>query len=450
MQGAPNRQVNAEEMLAELKRALESSTRAPNALPPSASTAPKSSSQDRESRRSQIDRGSDRPAEANARKSIGPRTDPQKSTRSRSRSWKLIAGGLALAGAAAICVSFAFMNTAPDLPERERSVAATESMVRPQNEQALKPSSDSRSAVEGSQQGAPLQAGALETGPNAGTAPAISGSIPAGGKAELDAPHLASFGLESAAPAFRPSPPNLAAALVATHRIGPDGAPIATAPSTPASPDSAPPLAETPKPAAAPAASQAIRPDGPAIGSAPPTSASTSSAPLAETPKPAAAPVTSQTVKSDGAPIATAPPSPASTDSAPLAETPKPNATRTASVSNESAELSTPKAGSKKKPLVKTARQKLLGSPKPPVKPIAQAERQSTAPAPPKEAEKSPPPAQGAGNPTAAAPVAAAPVKTTSVQQRVADGVTHAFGYLVHLPGALVPHLGGPNPDDAH
>jgi hypothetical protein len=25
--------------------------------------------------------------------------------------------------------------------------------------------------------------------------------------------------------------------------------------------------------------------------------------------------------------------------------------------------------------------------------------------------------------------------------------MTHAFGYLMHLPGALVPHLGGPNPD---
>ena len=45
MQGAPKRQVNAEDMLAELKRVLESSTRAPDAPPPSASTAPKSSSQ---------------------------------------------------------------------------------------------------------------------------------------------------------------------------------------------------------------------------------------------------------------------------------------------------------------------------------------------------------------------------------------------------------------------
>jgi hypothetical protein len=25
--------------------------------------------------------------------------------------------------------------------------------------------------------------------------------------------------------------------------------------------------------------------------------------------------------------------------------------------------------------------------------------------------------------------------------------MTHAFGYLMHLPGALIPHLGGPNPD---
>ena len=88
----------------------------------------------RESRRSQIDRGSDRPAKANADRSIGRRTDLQKSTRPSSRSWKLIAGGLALAGAAAVCVSFALMNKAPDLPEREPSVAATESLVRPQNE----------------------------------------------------------------------------------------------------------------------------------------------------------------------------------------------------------------------------------------------------------------------------------------------------------------------------
>ena len=404
MQGAPKRQVNAEEMLAELKRVLESSTRAPNAPPPSASTVSKSSSRDRKSWRSQIDRGSDRPAKANVDKSIGPRTDVQKSTRPSSRSWKLIAGGLALAGAATICVSFALMNKVPDLPEREPPVAATESLVRPQDEQTLEPSSSPRAPMQDSSQAVPLQAGNLGTRPHASTAPATGGSLPAGGKAEVDAPNLASFGLESAAPAFTPAPPNQAATLVPSQRIGPDGAPIATGSSAPASPDSAPPLAEEPKTAAPSAAPQAIRPDG--------------------------------------LPIAKAPPSPASTDSAPLAERPKPNATPTAHVSNESTQPSTPKIESKKKPLVKTALQKPLGSPKPPAKPIAQARRQSTEPAPPKGAERSPQPAQDTGSPTAVAPV-----KTTTVQQRFADGMTHAFGYLMHLPGALVPHPADPNAD---
>ena len=43
MQGAPKRQVNAEDMLAELKRVVEASTLAPGAPPASASTAAKSS-----------------------------------------------------------------------------------------------------------------------------------------------------------------------------------------------------------------------------------------------------------------------------------------------------------------------------------------------------------------------------------------------------------------------
>ena len=400
MQGAPKRQVNAEEMLAELKRVLELSTRAPDAPPPSASTAPKSSSPSREGRRSQLDKRNDHPVKATADTSIGQPPDLQKSTRPSFPHGKLIAGGLALAGAAAVCASFTFMNKAPDLPTRELPVAATEGLVRSQNEQTLKPSNDSRSLMEDSQQAAPLQAGALETRPDASIAPANNGSVPAGGKAEVDAPHLASFGLESAAPAFTPAPPNLGAIPVASQIIRPDGAPIPTAPSTPASIDSAPP-AETPKTAG-----------------------------------PSAAP---QTVKPDGAPIATVPPTSASTNSAPLAETPKPKATPTASVSNEFAEPSTPKIDSKKKPPRKISLQKPANSAKASAKSVARAERHSTEPAPPKEAESSPEPLQGAGNPTAVAPVTA-----PTVQQRLADGVTHAFGYLMHLPGALVPHLGGP------
>ena len=206
MQGAPKRQVNAEEMLAELKRALESSPRAPDAPSPSAPTVSKSSSPGREGRRAQIDKAGDRPAQANAGKSIGQPTELQKSTRPRSRRWKLTAGGLALASLAAVGGSFALMNKAPDLPTHEPSVAATESLVRPQSEQTLEPSSDSRSA----------------------------------------------------APAFTPGPLNQAATLVTSHRIGPDGAPIATAPPTAASLNSAPPLAQAPKTAAPSAPAQAI------------------------------------------------------------------------------------------------------------------------------------------------------------------------------------------------
>jgi hypothetical protein len=436
MQGAPKRRVNAEDMLAELKRAVESSTRGPGAPPPPASTPPKPRFPGRENGRSQIDNGSNRPAKANVDTSSGPRTGLQKPTRLSSRSWKLIAGGLALAVVATISVSFAFMSRPSNLPERELSVAAPEGPGRPQNEPTLEHS------MQDSQHVAPLQAGNVETGPDARTAPVIGGPLPAGGKAEVDAPNLASSGLETAAPAFTALPLSQPATPVATQRIGPDGAPIATAPSSPATADSAHP-AGTPKPAAQTAAPQMLKPDKASLATAPSTPALTGSAPpLAEAPKPAAPTAAPQLVKPDKASVATAPPTRASTDSAPpLAQTPKPNATQTASVSNESAEPSTPKIDSKKKATEKTSQQKPARSAKALAKPIPP-ERQSTEPPPPKEAEKSPLPAQDAGSPTAAAPV-----KTTSVQQRVADGVTHAFGYLIHLPGALVPHLGGPNPD---
>jgi hypothetical protein len=438
MQGAPKRQVNAEDMLAELKRALESSTSAPNAPPPSPSTAPKARSPGREIGRSRIDTGSDRPARPNADKSTGPQTDLQKPTRPSSRSWKLIAGGVALAVVATICASFAFMSDPSNLPERELSVAATEGPVRPQNEQTLEPSSSPRAPMQDSQQATPLQAGNLVTRPDARTAPLIGGSLPPGGEVEVAAPNLASSGLETAAPAFAALPLSQPATPVATQRIGPDGAPIATAPSSPASTDSAHP-AGTPKPAVQTVAPQMVKPDKGSLATAPSTPVSTDSAPpLAEAPKPAAPTATPQMAKLNNAPIATAPPTRASTDlPPPLAQMPKPKATQTASVSNESAK---PKIDSKKKQPEKISQQK-PGSAKVSAKPIP-AEPTPTRLAPPKEAESPPHPAQDAGNPTAAAPA-----KTASVQQRVADGVTHAFGYLIHLPGALVPHLGGPNPD---
>jgi hypothetical protein len=430
MQGAPKRQVNAEDMLAELKRALESSTPAPEAQLPAASTVSKSSSPNRGSSRPQIDRRSDRPAKANVDKSIGPRIDRPKSSRSSSRPWKWIAGGLTLAGAAAICVSFALMNKAPDLAEREPPVAATESQVRPQNEATLEPSAPSRSAAPEFTPPPPNQPATLVASHRIGRDGAPIATAPSGAASPDSAPPLAEA-------------PKTEAATVASQAIRPDAAPTATSPPGPASRDSSPPLVEAPKTASPSAASQAIRPDGAPIATPPAAPASAPSTPrLAEAPKTATPSAASQAIRPGGPPIAPAPPNPASTASAPVPEPPKPSATRTASVSDESAEPSTPKIDSKKKPPVKPPMQKPHKTANAPAKPDAEAERRPAEPAPPKEAEKSPQPAQDAGSPTALAPV-----KTTSVQQRVADGVTHAFGYLVHLPGALVPHFGGPNPD---
>ncbi len=459
MQGGPKRQVNAEDMLVELKRALESSTPAAHASPPSASTAPKSESPGRKIGRSQIDGERDRPVEAKANRLVETRTALQKSIRPSSQSWKLIGGGLGLAAAAAVGVSFALISKPSNLPDREPSVSAAEGLARRQTSE-----SPPRAPMQDIQQGAPLQAG----------------SLPAGGKAAVDAPNLAASGLETAPPSFAPLPLTEPATLVTTHRIGPDGAPIAPAPASPASTGSAPPMAGTPKPAAPTVASQMAKPDKASLATAPSTPASTDSAPapkpavstaapqmvepdkgslatapstpvasdsappLAEAPRPAAPTAAPQMVKQDKESVATAQPTRASPEPAPpRAQTPKPNATQTASVSSESAEPSKPKSDLKKKPPGKISPQRPAKSAKASATHI-HPEPPPTKLAPPKEAESPPHPAQDAVSPTVAAPAPKA-----SVQQRMTDGVSHAFGYLIHLPGALVPHLGGPN-TDAH
>ena len=277
MQGAPRRQVNAEEMLAELKRALESSTHTPDAPPPSASTAPKPSLPGPATGRSQIDNGSGRPATANTDKSTRPRTELQRSTRPNSRSWKLIAGGLALAVAATIGVSFAFMGKPSNLPEPEPTVAATGSPARPQNEQTPEPSSSPQAPMQDSQQAAPLQAGNLGTRPDASTAPLIGGSLSAGGKAEVDAPNLASSGLETAVPASTPFRRAHRPCRCPRNGSGRTGHPLRRAVRSRLT-DSAHP-AQTRKPPAETAAPQMVKPDKASLATAPPTPASTASAP---------------------------------------------------------------------------------------------------------------------------------------------------------------------------
>jgi len=453
MQGAPKRQVNAEEMLAELKRALEASALAPPVQPPSRLTTSKSIS--------------------------SGRAPPylQRPTRPGWRSWKLIAGGLALAGAAAICAGLVFMDQAAP-PKRALSFAPAEALVKAQNEFAREPSGAARAPMRQSPQAKPSQASELAARPAVGAAPGQNGPVPAREAADLDAPNLASFGLESPPPIFAPSPLDEPAALAPAERIGPDGAPIAAA-HAPAPTGSAP-QAETPKKAAASEASPLVSPEAAKVAAAPPTPASTGAAPQAETPAPkatgaplppvspeaakvaappptpastGAAPQTetpapnataapSPPVRPEAAKVEAAPPTPASTDAARRAETPKAKAARAEDASNESQRRSTPRTESRRKPPERRSLQRLARSAKASAKPAAQAERRSTEPARPKEAERAPGPAQGAGAPAAVAPAAA-----PTVPQRLASGVTHAFGYLIHLPGALVSHPADPNAD---
>ena len=456
MQGAPKRQVNADEMLAELKRALESSTLARNVPPVSGSRASTSSSPGGKSGRAQ--------------------QELQRPSRRGWRSWKLTAGGLALAAAAAICAGFVFMNQAA-APKRALSVAPAEALVKAQNELARERSGAARAPIEGRRTPELLQAGNLAARPSAGAAPANNAPFPAREAADGDAPSLTSFGLEPPPPVFAPSPLDQAPALAPAERIGPDGAPIAPAPPAPAStgaalraetqnkaampavspmakPDAAKvaaaptpasngsaPQAETQNKAATPAVSPMAKPDAAKV-EAPSAPASTSSTPQAETQNKAAMPAVSPMAKPDAAKVAAAPSAPASTGTAPR-EAPKPKAAPTEHASNEFQRRSTPKIESRRKPPERRSLQRLAKSAKASAKPVAEAERRSTEPpARPKEAEQALKPAPGAGAPAAAAPAAA-----PTVPQRLADGVTHAFGYLIHLPGALVSHPADSNAD---
>ena len=380
MQGASKQHVNAEEMLAELKRVLESSPRAPDVPPPSASMVSETSSFGPEALRPQTVEGNDDPIKATPddRVKSGQPTDPHKSPMLTARTWKLTVGGLALAGAAITCARFALTDEAPSSPKREL-VVATEGSVESQGGGTLAPPSNSNSSVQDSRQAASMQFGNLETHFDTYGEP-TNGSPPPGTIAGgVDGPHPASQGSgeKSVAPEISPAS---------------------------ASPAASPMVSKT-------------------------------------------APVRKVLVRPDGTVIAAASPAPDSTDSTVPAEPSKPDAEAppTASASTDSARASIPKIDSTKTPTGKTPPHrpaKIVKATANSAKPVAQEAGHSSQAALQNEAASSPQPAQGAGNPTAGAVAAA-----TAIEQRFAAGMTHAFGYLMHLPSGLVPHSPDPNSD---
>jgi hypothetical protein len=356
MQGSIKQPVNAEEILEELKRVLESSTPPPSFRSPSVSGVSKSGS----TTRPQIVGGSDRRIEAAPESSAKSRrlTERQKALTPTTRSWKRAALGVALAGAALICAPFALVNKAPNPLKREPSIVATE----PQSGgETLQPASDANRPMQDSRPAEPLSSSALEALPDTNTVPATTSSLPVAWGAAADVPQLASLGLESAVPAFTPAPPNRAA---------------------------------TPTP---------------------------------------------QVASLSGTATASALSGPASTD---RNETPKPttHAAASATVSAESARPSTPKIDSTREPLGRSSPQKPAKIAKTSARPVVQSQRHSPQLATPSKAESPSKAAQDAGNPTPAVAPA-----TPTIAQRFADGMTHGFSYLAHLPGTLLPHPADPN-----
>lgn len=344
MQGAPRQQVNVEELLAELKRVLESSAHPPDFQPPSAPAvlSPDRGSPSKAARNPGL--------EAAAQQKSGPPAGVSRPAAPLARRWKAAAGGLALAAAAIICASAALMSSAPYATNREVAAVAAAEPVMPQSPETLSPPSDAGPPTEKGAPAEPLQLGDLMTRFDS-LPPAAADAPPAA----VEAPRPASFGLEDAAPAFTPAPANPPAARTIAD---PNDAPAATARAATDTP--LPPQA--PKPAAVAAAT----PDAP-----------------------------------------TGPP--------------------------------TAKRDAMHKTATKPAPQKPEKSAKAAAKP-AQGDRQAPQAAPLNAAESLPAPTQAAASPAPPAPTPRPP----TIQQRVADGVTHAFGYLMGLPGALVPHPAEP------
>lgn len=266
MQGAAKQQVNAEEMLAELKQALEAS--APPSIPPPPSRSVTSRS------------GSSRPA-PQIDKAGNLRIEPKSSSFVKSgkaaglqkgvalfvRNARWAAGGAALAGLVLIGAIFVLVNKNPNSPKPEASFVAAEAPVKPQiPAETPKPSSGASPAAPENPAPEPSRSSASEALPGAGAAsPATGSALPVQGEASAVAPpQFGALGLESTPPAL-PEAAKDAAAPAAPQTPKPEARPAAPAPPTSASTDSARPN-ETPTPPARPtgAASLSAEPEGPA------------------------------------------------------------------------------------------------------------------------------------------------------------------------------------------
>ncbi len=386
------RQANAEEMLSELKRLLESSGHPPFApRPPSPSASivsgsPSAAAEPQQS--SDFHKGHDIADDLNAdgsleRRPAGPcdtygqhQDLTREVTHLRSRRWKLAASGLALGFVALAGAGLALKPAAPGSKNPNSVVPMqAQSNVQPTRALSVVASSD------------------------------VGGSL----KKDSAPPDHMQVGSTQAGINAQESTPKASAAIDAQrHGEGPNAVAVPTAADTPA-------LAS----AAAGSALKALQAAG-------------------------LEPVPSGLGRPDGTPIAKI--STTSADSTSPSETPRlhTEAATTAGIKAESAkppakkiELSaTPNTGKK------SVRNIVAKSGKATAGAMAEAPKQPPSPVQPEKAVKSPA-AQAPTDPVAAAPTA--PTTPVTFAAQSVGQLTHAFVYVTHLPVALIQHASDPN-----
>ncbi len=380
------RQANAEELLSELKRLLESSGRPPFAPQPSSpfasivATSPSTAGEPHRSK--DFDKTHDSAEDLSADGSLKRRPPDQSDTcgrhqdltkevtHLRSRRWKLAASGLALGFAA---------------------LAGAGLALKP----AALGSKSSLSVV-------PMQAQSDVQPPSAGSVVASSGT---GGLLMKDSapPDHMQVGSAEAGINAKESTPKMSAAIDAQQPAeDPNAVAVGTAADTPALASAAAGSASTASQAAGlePVRNVLVRPDR-----TPSARISTNSTSLSETSKPHTEAASTAGIKVDSS---------------------KSSATKI----NLSA---TPNASKKSiRKIVATSRMATA-------KAMADAPKQPLSPVQPEKT---------ANSPTALAvtdPVAAAPTAPTTFAAQSVGQLTHAFVYLMHLPVALIQHVSDPN-----
>jgi hypothetical protein len=415
------RQAKAEELLAEFQQVLESAGYGPSTTP-SASISPTSASTAEPRKSADIGRAAgEAVASADGSRNRGPtgrsetghhQRDPiRRETRLRSRRWKLAAAGLALGFVAVTGAGLALMLSAPArvTPRAEVLAGGQSNLPPPVAEPAATSSGVGDPAAKDSPRPEVAERPSSSIQPPPGEPAATSGDV--GDPAVWDGPrpdHAQAGGSDAA----NDGKESTAKTLAPFEAQRPADVFKAMALST---------STDAPAPAGASSASQSPPPDPVRTGSVAPEGK-----PNSATPSNSAGPASpSRTLM---------PHEKAAAAGAVRADSGRPPAAKMDSSTRPAANRT-----QAKKIAAKTEKAKAEATAEPAHPPLRTA---------PPERTEEPPAAQATVDPAAsAAPSSSASTAPASFAAQSVGQLTHAFGYLTHLPAALVERVAGSNPE---